>query len=120
MADGWRGDRMAARRQCLWRRDDHQAGGSSMPTVRTLTAALSLRRLLIVLSLAAALVAIPAVGVEEASARRTSESAATNTCNFLGGDLIEIPMDQSLPGVATQFYCEVPWGFGVSAFNCYP
>lgn len=58
-----------------------------MQTVSTPTAALSFSRLLIVLSLAAALVAIPAATPEEASARRMSERSVNRMCAAAGGTI---------------------------------
>jgi hypothetical protein len=89
-----------------------------MQNVSRLTAAPCLPRLLIVLSLAAALVVIPAASPEEVSARRTSERAATSACNFLGGELISVPMDSEYPDVARTFYCDLPWALGATAFQC--
>ena len=85
-------------------------------TARTLSASLSLPRLLAVLALAAALVAIPAISPDAASARRTSEKAAQRACSFLGGDVsYEFP-DQDVMTVFSMS-CQTWWG-GDTTFKC--
>jgi hypothetical protein len=55
--------------------------------VRTLTSALNVPRLLVVLALAIALLALPAFSPDDASALRTSEQKVRRACYNAGGSI---------------------------------
>ena len=58
---------------------------NTAPTPCTSTKGIRVRRILAVLSLAATLVAIPAISPDEASARRRSEASVNRMCSAAGG-----------------------------------
>src|SRR5215207_5499615 len=82
-----------------------------LTTVRTLTAALSLPRLMIALALAVALVAIPAFRPDDASAMRMSERTASRLCANAGGSMYYDFAD----GTVYMMTCTLPSG---NQFNC--
>jgi hypothetical protein len=85
-------------------------------TVRTLKAALSVPRLLIALSLAVALVAIPAVRPNEAGAMRKSERAVSRACADAGGSLYCLYYDFASESFQTFLMtCTLPSG---EQFSC--
>jgi hypothetical protein len=87
-------------------------------TIRPLTTALHLRRLLTVLALALALLAIPVFAPEEADARRMSERTVSRLCgnaggsihyDFESGDFSDYSMTCTLPS-GNQFTCSTTGG----------
>src|SRR6185436_16213897 len=106
-------ERMDARRQHHRRRHHYQTGGSPMnhasTTIRTLRAALNLPRLLAVLTLAIALIAIPAVSPDDAGAMRMSERTLSRLCSNAGGSLYYDFMDDQLSFVY-NVTCTLPSG----------
>jgi hypothetical protein len=85
-----------------------------MQTVSTLTAALSLPRLLVVLSLALALLAIPAVSPDDASARRMSERSVSRACANAGGTIYYDFYDSNFESYGMT--CTLASG---ASFTCY-
>ncbi len=86
--------------------------------VRTLTAALGLPRLPVALALAVALVAIPTVRPNEASARRMSEGNAVRLCVAPGGSMYYnfSPAEPSFLGDSYDMTSTLPSG---ALFTCY-
>ena len=93
-------------------------------TIRTLSTALDIPRLLAILALALTLVAIPAFSPDEASAYPRSEGQVYRLCNAAGGELhyefyytgsglIDYYMTCTLPSGNT-FVC-LAWG---ASFDC--
>ena len=83
--------------------------------LRTPTAAPAMRRLLIALSLTAALLAIPAVGPDEASARRMSERTAVRLCANAGGS-VHYEFSES-DAESFHMTCTLPSGAHFSCFD---
>lgn len=79
-------------------------------TTRTRTAAFRIRRLLAVLSLAIALVAIPTFNPADASALRMSEWRAAAACGRAGGTLAYSFYDPQLRSY--DMFCTLPSGAG--------
>ena len=83
-------------------------------SLRTPTAAPAMRRLLLALSLTAALLALPAVGPDEASARRMSERTAVRLCANAGGSVHYEFSESDSEAVMT---CTLPSGAHFSCFD---
>ena len=95
-------------------------------TIGTLTAVFHLRRLLAVLALALALLAIPAFAPDDVDARRMSERTVSRLCgnaggsihyDFESGDFSEYSMTCTLPS-GNQFTCSTTGGPFGDIVNC--
>ena len=84
-------------------------------TIRTLTSALNVPRLLAALALAVALVAIPAVRPDDVGAMRMRELSARSSCLRAGGSVEYNVMDPAVPSVY-DMTCTLPTG---TSFTCY-
>ncbi len=82
-------------------------------TIRTRTAAFRIPRLVAVLALAIALVAIPTFVPADASAQRMSETGASRACRQAGGEMTYIFLDMGLRSY--NMLCEFPSG---NSFVC--
>jgi hypothetical protein len=88
---------------------------TALPDVRTLISARTIARLLAVLALAIALVAIPTFRPDGASAQRRSEQSVKRTCAQLGGTLEKEVMDPQAPSIYNLTCTQLFWDL----FSCY-